>query len=218
LVRKPMTNTYLEHPAEDALERYLMHRSDEQEIELVETHTLACDSCVARLESLEIQIAAMKLALQELHNQAVAKAFAEPKKASWRQWLTAPRLAMAGAALALVLGIGITAPRFINQSGGEEQVSLSAYRGLESPSVPKNHKLDVSLSARGLDNNHVSVQLVDGTGAELWHGTAPIQNEKVEVKVPALTASGAYLFRLYAPPSQGELQGDLLREFAFKVN
>jgi hypothetical protein len=213
-----MTNTYLEHPAEDALERYLMHRSDEQEVELVETHTLACDSCVQRLEALEIQLAAMKLALQEFHTEQVAHAYAKQQKASWRQWLTAPRLSMAGAALALVLGIGITAPRLLTHGGAEQEVSLYDYRGQESPSVPKNHTLDIKLNARGLTDKEVGVQLVNETGTEIWHGISPVQDGKVEAKVPALTASGAYFFRLYAAAPNGAAQGDLLREFAFKVN
>lgn len=210
-----MTNTYLDHPAEDALERYLMHRSDEQEIELVETHTLACDSCVARLEALEIQIAAMKVALQELHQQQVAKAYAR-SQSPWRQWLTAPRLSLAGAALALVLGIGITTPRLLNHNGAEDQVSLADYRGLESPSVRRDHALDVKLNARGLATQQLAVKLVDSTGNEIWRGNSTIHDGSAEVKVPALQASGAYFFRLYGP-STASSEGDLLREFAFKV-
>ena len=57
---------YLEHPTEEALERFLLHQSQEAEIEIVETHILACESCVERLEVLETHIAATKIALAEL--------------------------------------------------------------------------------------------------------------------------------------------------------
>lgn len=178
---------------------------------MVETHSLACDVCVQRLEALELQIAASKLALQEMHNSEVAKAFAQPEKSSWRRWVTVPRLSLAGAALALALMVGIAVPNLhIGQS--EEQVSLSDYRGQETPGVHKNHPLDVNLNAVDLNQKSLDVELVSDTGKSIWTGTAPVQNGKLEVKVPAVTAEGAYFFRLYAPGSRDEL-----REFAFDV-
>jgi hypothetical protein len=205
-----MTNTYLEHPAEDVLERYLMHHSDEQEIELVETHTLACEPCIQRLEALEIQIAATKLALREMHNEQVAKAFSQPAKGSWRQWLKAPRLSLAGGVLAVALIAGITLPNMHRAS--DEQVSLYDYRGQESPMVTKGHPLDVNLNAVGLNQAQFDIQLVSETGSQVWSGSASSQDGKLEVKIPALTAPGAYYFRVYATGSHDEL-----REFAFNV-
>lgn len=206
-----MTNTYFEHPAEDTLERYLLHRSDEQEIELVETHTLACDVCVQRLEALELNIAATKMALQEIHSENVAKAHAaHTRPSSWRNWFTAPKLSLAGAALALALVVGVTIPA-LHQSP-VEQVSLSDYRGQESPNVSRDHTLDMHLNGRGISEAEVNVQLVSDNGNQLWHGSAPVRDGQVEVKVPALHSTGAYFVRLYSPGSD-----QALREFAFNV-
>ncbi len=69
-----MQEPYIDHPTEEALERFLLHHSEEQELEIVETHILACESCVSRLESLESDIAASKLALRQFQAKHAAKA------------------------------------------------------------------------------------------------------------------------------------------------
>ena len=58
-----MTNPYLEHPSEEALERFLLNRSEESEVEILETHVLACESCITRLETLESDLITLKTAL-----------------------------------------------------------------------------------------------------------------------------------------------------------
>ncbi len=209
-----MENTYLEHPAEDVLERFLLHQSDERELETVETHVLACESCVTRLENLELQIAAIKVALQNLHQEKVAKAVARQQTAGWRSWLTMPRLSMAGAVAVLALGIGVI-PQFINQNAPVAQVSLVAYRGLETPVVPKDHKLHVHLNANDLTDKAVRIELVDEQGKALWKGTAAVRQDEVEVNVPKISETGTHFFRLYAQNSGGP--DELLREFAFQV-
>ena len=55
-----------DHPAEEALERFLLHHSRQEELELLEIHILGCEACVNRLEKLEPEIAATKLALEHL--------------------------------------------------------------------------------------------------------------------------------------------------------
>jgi len=208
-----MPNTYLEHPAEEVLERFLLHHSDEEELDVVETHILACESCIVRLETLETQIAATKLALQDIHQQEVAKAVAKQQAPS-RSWFTLPRLSMAGAVAALAIGIGI-APQFMNHNAPVAQVSLVAYRGLETPTVPKDHELHVHLNANDLNENSVAVQLVDERGTQLWQGTAPVKQNEIDVNVPKISETGAHFFRVYAPSKDGE--SELLREFAFNV-
>ena len=61
-----MQNTPLEHPSEEMLERYVLHQSTELELDTIETHVLACESCVARLEDLEAYIGILRQAHQEL--------------------------------------------------------------------------------------------------------------------------------------------------------
>src|SRR5205823_12460915 len=126
---------HLEHPTEEALERFLLHQSEEPEIALVETHILACESCVDRLEALEMQIAATRIALAELQRDSHAKQ-ATSEKRSWRGWFGIGGLSFAGAAACAVLAIALFTPA---------QVQLSAYRGTETSSVPEWRPLHMHL-------------------------------------------------------------------------
>ena len=62
--RTQMNDCYRDHPDEEALERFILHKCSEEELEIVETHVLACESCVAQLETLELDITATKMALE----------------------------------------------------------------------------------------------------------------------------------------------------------
>jgi anti-sigma factor RsiW len=210
-----MQNSYLEHPAEEALERFLLHQSPEDELEVVETHILGCDTCVARLESLETQITVMKTALRELQQQtAAAAAGVQPR--SWKSWFTVPHLSWAGAAAAaLVAGLVIT-PQIAHRATPAVDVSLSAYRGVESAAVPEGRSLNVHLNAADLPAGPVVVQLVDYTGNEVWKTSSSVRDDQVNVKAPKISHAGPYFFRLYAPGRQGQ-QGELLREFSFQA-
>ena len=208
-----MRNTFIEHPAEEILERFLLQNSEEEELDTVESHILACESCVTRLETLEFHLAATKLALQDMHQQEVAKAFARQSAPS-RGWFTLSRLSVAGAVATLAIGIGI-APQFMTHDSPVSEVSLVASRGFETPSVPIQHQLSVHLNASYLNENKVAVQLVDGRGSQLWKTTAAVTQDAIEVHVPRINETGAHFFRVYAPSTNGE--GELLREFAFNV-
>ena len=199
-----LQNPNLDHPSEDALERFLMHRSETQEVELVETHILGCDSCVSRLESIEIQIAATKLALSDLHQEKVAEQYAKERNLR-RSFFSAQKLSWASgiAALALVaLSTSLLTPA---------QVNLAAYRGSEATIVPEWRPLHIHLNAENLPGETVGVQVVNAEGDEVWQGASSINNQGVNVKIPRLTRSGSYLLRLYSPSK------DLLREFAFQA-
>ncbi len=197
---------YLEHPDEEALERFLLHRSEEPEVEIVETHMLACDACVERLEILETQIAATKIALQEFQLEAQRKASA-PEKRSWRVWFGTAGLSFAGAVACVALAVGVFSPA---------EVHLSAYRGVETSLVPEWRPLRMHLHTADLANGPVTVQLVDVRGSEVWKGVSAVRNDKVDVHVPRITNTGNYFLRIYEP-RQGGAEGDLLREFAFRV-
>jgi hypothetical protein len=205
-----MPNTYLDHPAEEVLERFLLHRSDEQETDVVETHILACESCVTRLEALEIEIAATKLALQELHKERVEKAAAKQQVTS-RTWFTLPRLSMAGGVAALAIGIGLL-PQFMHTGASPAEINLVAYRSLESPVVPKDRPLEVHLNANGLSENRVKVELVTNDGKEIWQHVASVDQSRIDLEVPKITETGTYLFRVSDPANQSEL-----REFSFEI-
>ncbi len=216
---------YLEHPNEEVLERFVLNQSGDEELDVVETHILACDSCVARLETLEVEIAATKLALQQIHLQLAEQNHAAHQQTAARsKWFSLPRLSAIGAAAAIAIGI-MLAPHF-GKHGNDitmAQVTLMAYRGIETPVVPKDKPLHMFLNAEGLDQNSVAVRLVDGQGAQLWKGTAEVHQNRAAVDLPKIAESGTHIVQLYAPQTDNEANGQpngeprLLREFSFDV-
>ncbi len=208
-----MELSYLDHPAEESLERFVLEQSDDTELTVIETHVLACDSCVARLESLEIQVAAIKLAFEEIHKEKVAKAVAKQQTAG-RRWFGVPQLALMGVSAALLLGLSIV-PRMIVDHQPAVQVSLMAYRGIETPVAPRNRALEIHLNANDLNEKLVEVSLVDAQGKEVWKTNAPVQQNEVSVQVPKISQAGTHFFRLYTPQAGG--QGELLREFGVQI-
>ncbi|MFL6352464.1 MAG: hypothetical protein ACJ74Z_11520 [Bryobacteraceae bacterium] len=215
-----MQNTKRHHPTEDELERFILNRSTDEELEDLEVHILACESCVTRLEDLELQIRATKVALQDMRREELAKA-ALPEERSWKawlavpNWLAAPKFSLAGAVVAVALGV-IIIPAFLPQPAPVAQVSLSAYRGEESSIVPAGHRLELHLNTTDLAEGPVLASVVDLRGAELWKGTATIHHERADVRLPPINGKGAHFLRLYAP-TEATSDSGLLREFAFQV-
>ncbi len=201
-----MQNSYLEHPPEETLERFLLNQSQEEELEVVETHILACESCVSKLEALEIQIGAMKLALAELQGKQRAKEIAKARN-PWKNWFTVPKLSWASATAVLALALFVFVPR---------NVDLTSYRGSGNVIVPAGHPLRLHLNANDLPEGPVTVEIVDATGTQIWKGAAAIRHDRVDVAVPSIREHGSHFLRLYAP-ARGNSEGGLLREFAFKT-
>jgi hypothetical protein len=195
--------SYFEHPAEEALERFLLRRSPEDELELVETHVLACESCIKRLETMELQIEALKIALKKEQETVKAR-----DRKSWFSSFLFPTLSWAGAAAGIALCVSLSRPA---------DVSLSAYRGIESTAAPQFRPLHFHLNATDV-NGPVTVEVVNATnGAQVWKGNSTVANERANVDVPRIAHRGSYLLRLYTPGSSGNTGGELLREFAFTV-
>lgn len=205
--------SYIDHPAEEALERFLLNHCEEPELEAVETHILACESCVSRLEVLESDIAASKVALRQFQARQAAKS---AKARSWREWLTIPKLVGAGAVAALALGV-ILVPRLTQHPTAAPEISLSAYRGLEAVVWPENQPVHVRLNATDLAEGPVIVQMVDSSGSQIWSSAASVKQHEVSITVPRITEPGTHYLRLYAAARGATSQGDLLREFAFQV-
>src|SRR5581483_2969720 len=112
-----MTNPYLIHPNEEALERFLRQRSDEGELETIETNIMACESCVTRLELMETQIADLKTALVAHQQEQIERAL-HPQPSFWKKWLTVPHLSWAGAACAAVAAVFLVTPGMLHQNAG----------------------------------------------------------------------------------------------------
>lgn len=203
---------YVEHPTEETLERFLLHQMQGEELETMETHILACDSCVTRLEELELQIAATKIALAELHNQTVADNYAKEKRSRW-SWFTSHGWSLAGATAALALAVSIV-PQLAHLAPYEAEVA--AYRGSETIAVPAGRSLLLHLNAKDLPSENVRVEMVNSDGNRIWDGSNVINQEKVDAKLPEIKDKGNYLLRLYAS-SQNGAAGELLREFSLSV-
>ena len=202
-----MRYTSFDHPAVDLLERFAMNRCSEEELELVEAHFLACDSCVGALESLEIEIAATRLALEQLaaEKEAKLRAQAQSSNGGWRTWFTFQQLSWAGAGLAACAFCVFT---FI-----PAHLELQARRGTESAViVPEWRPTMLTLRDQGLQDGPVHAELVDENGNVTWKGTALSQNGSVDVHLPRITSAGRYYARVYTPGEH-----ELLSEFPFDV-
>jgi hypothetical protein len=205
--RTSMSDLHREHPSEEALERFLLHQSTEEELELVETHILACEDCVSQLEELQLQINATKIALQNLEATSYPIGAGKPSW-NWKSWLSAPRLSLAGGLAAVAGGaFFLSIPR---------EVTLTAYRGLETPIVSEWRPLQVHLNAADLKEGPVVVELVDHTGNPLWKGSSVVRHDTVDVTLPPIKQSGSHFLRIYAA-ANGASEGELLREYAFQV-
>jgi anti-sigma factor RsiW len=208
---------YSEHPSEETLERFLLHQMKEDELEGVETHIMACHNCVTRLEELEIDIAATKMALADLHRQAVAKNYAAELARREKQsrrfgfgWLNAKSLSFAGAAAALALTLTI-APRY-----STVEKDISAFRGAETNTIPANRTVLLHLNARDLPQHSVSVEVVNSEGEEIWNSPSKVAGQTVNAKLPPIETKGNYFLRIYSA-NNNENRGELLREFSFNV-
>ena len=208
-----MTQSYLEHPSEEALERFLLHHANEEELDYVESHLLACDRCVLRLEDLELQIAAAKLALSELARQP--KRVTAREKYGWRNWFTVRTLSWAGAAPAFVVSLAV-APQFLSHQDAAYDVTLSANRGSDTVSIPSRAPLHLHLAAVDATDRPLSATIVDAAGTPVWEGKATAHADTADVNDPKQKEAGSYLLRLYAQ-ADSDKKAELLREFAFEA-
>jgi hypothetical protein len=200
-----MRYTSFDHPAVDLLERFALDRCSEDELELVEEHILACESCVCAVEALEVELAAAKLALEQIMQAQNAVVEPERKAAWWRSWFSVPNLSWAGAGLAACALCLFT---FV-----PAHVALQAQRGIESTLiVPEWRHAVLTLRDEGLQDGPVRAELVNENGTVLWHGTARSISGAVHVDLPRLMSAGRYYARLYTPAEH-----ELLSEFPFQV-
>jgi hypothetical protein len=194
------------HPSEDLLEKFARNRCSDQEIELVETHVLACSVCVTKLEDLDNFLAAFRPGYQEfLRSRTRTKP------------LFNLRWAYALAAVA-VLGIGVSVMPRQSHPGSlpyapAAQLQLSSQRGNEAATAPASRPLQVHLVAPDLPQAALAGEVVTSVGSSVWKGSVKVAHDEASVSLPALHA-GAYFLRLYG---NSQDQSDLLREFAFQV-
>ncbi len=192
----PMSGQQIEHPDEEMLERFVLNRCTDGELELIETHVIGCEACVCKLEKLEEELVNLKagceLYLEHLTTRQKAK------QPSWFRFIAVPAFSLAGA-LAAGLFVTTIVPR---------DVTLSAYRDSQITTVPQWQRLRIHLNASDLPPGPVTVQIVDDRGIEHWKGIGTVTAGQVQIEVPPVRQSGEHFVRIENP------QGDLLREFA----
>jgi anti-sigma factor RsiW len=201
-----MRQSYFDHLSVDTLERFVLHRSPEEEVELVETHMLACEACMCALENLELEIAATKAALEQIaaaEPQRIVKAEREP--GFWRKWFSVPTLSWAGAGLAACALCFFT---FVPAN-----VELTAERGSATVIIPEWRSTHVNLVDEGLPSGPVKAEVVNQMGSVIWSGAASSDRGDVKLELPRIRQAGHYYARLYTP----DAQHDLLSEFPFEV-
>ncbi|MBV8071720.1 MAG: hypothetical protein JO270_17550 [Acidobacteriaceae bacterium] len=194
-----MSGNLTDHPSEDALERFILNRCEQDELEIVETHVIGCESCVARLEILEEELLNIKTGGELFLKHSLSKT--QKLDRSWIRFFSIPAFALATAAAALIC-VSTMVPR---------DVTLSAFRGSEIAPVPEWHRLRIHLNARDLAPGPVKVELVDDQGVQRWHGESSVAADQVQVDMPAIRRSGEHFIRLE------DQQGELLREFAIQA-
>jgi hypothetical protein len=213
-----MQKNFGDHPSDEMFERYLLRQSDEAEFEAVENHILMCPDCVTRLEEAESFISTFKAACGEIPITHRERSTTGSLAKQIAIWLTPLRLSWT-AGLAVILAALIVAPAqfALRRPVSPAQVTLSAWRGGESISVPAKRPLNLHLNSIDLPDGTVAVQLVDALGREVSHGSTSIDQETASVSLPALQTPGAYFLRLYSVADTKSGERDLLREFAFQA-
>ena len=200
-----------EHPTEDMLERYVLHQSDESELEMGETHSLACHEGVDRLEILDLFVNGLRDAYDR---SDVSRP--DSQGLSWLErifnWFTPAHLGWVGAAAVLALAIAVT-PRLVMQPEAPVPASLTVWRGAEHSVLPARHPLALSLNCADLPDGAVTAELVDAIGRKIWQGDTVIRLESAGVTLPSLESGQMYFLRVSSRSASGS--GELLREFAF---
>ena len=191
-----MSGDLIDHPDEETLERFILNRCKEGELEMVEMHVIGCESCVESLETLEEDLLNLKSG-GELYLKHLTRKGGGADGFRFR-FFAVPAVSIAGA-LAAGLCITTLLPR---------DVTLWAYRDSRITTVPQWQRLRMNLNARDLPAGPVTVQIVDDQGVECWKGAGNVSGDQVQIEVPAIKESGEHFVRLE------DAHGELLREFA----
>jgi hypothetical protein len=202
-----MQRSYFDHPATDALERYVLRRCSENELDIVETHIFACESCVCALETLELEIASTKLALQSFAARTPQETLQSKsqKTAFWKNWFSVPTLSWTGA--------GLAACAFCLIAFVPAHVDLNANRDNATVVVPEFRPAHLILRDGGLTAGAMRAEVVTQAGSPVWSGSSRSTQGQVELDLPRINHPGIYYARLY---SSGP-EHDLLSEFRFEV-
>lgn len=199
------------HPPEEVLERYVMHRMSDEEVERVEDHLLICQKCRDAVDDSERWVALMKSALMAEPEQPAGTrrrwwqslAGSGAKADHWYHLVGAPALA---GALALFLAVWVALPLLRQQGGATKarEISLSAIRGNDlRQEVGAGQSLQLRFTDLEGSTSGCRVVIVTAEGQEFWTGAIAAQGG---VQVPGLRP-GAYWVRVFTD------RGDQIKEY-----
>jgi hypothetical protein len=83
--------------------------------------------------------------------------------------------------------------------------------------VGEYRPLNLHLNAADLPPGPVRVEVVNGKGDKFWEGPATVQKDRIDVRVPRITASGNYFVRVFPPEMKAGAEDELLREFSINA-
>ena len=191
------------HMEVEEIERYSMGTLSEDEQDRVEQHLLLCESCQNLVKQEDTFVHAMREAGSEL-----ARARRVEQVPFWRRPVMAFPLA---AALVFLLFLGI---RLADRGASAPvAVGLQVTRGdanLATAPAGKPLVLQPDISTL-LPQPSYRVDVVDQGGSAQWKGDAKLQDSKLSVTIPRMSA-GVYFVRLYSA------DGQLLREYGLEVS
>ena len=223
------------HPAEDLLEEYAFGRLAEPRLSNLEEHLLLCEACQQRLVTAEQYIAVMKqgtaeLAARPLAVDRILRSFVP----AWltQVWsahysftqFTHSRLRTGGLAAAFVLFAlfaGGVWRRQLAPAGPPAAIVLTSFRGGESNGIadaPANRILNLRIDATRLTelSGPPSLQIVNASGVEVWHGALEVRagtetGRVFAARVPSGLKPGQYWVRLYSQ------EQTIAREYGLRV-
>jgi hypothetical protein len=198
------------HLSEEELEQYVNGQLHSSEILPLEDHLMICTVCQERLDGVEDFAVGMKEALGELPKPVLKRETgASWFDLGWFDWLRRPAFSMAVGFAALILVVGI-----FSNSGTKiaptASLVLTAVRG-EMPQTVPARQFDLTLKDSPNEGGPFRVEVVTGTGAQVWSGLAVAGPSGVQVTEPRRLDAGDYFVRLYGA------DGKLLREYGFRV-
>jgi hypothetical protein len=227
-----MQAIFVEHPPEEALERYLLDHAPEKELIEVETHLFVCEQCMDRVEHIREFQVTLRDGFALYRDEAARKAEARTPSVfarllncanplTWRVSGRLPPWAIVAATAAPLLGallLGVFLRSDLRQpSGAPFDVSLTALRGDESGTeVPTGRKIEFHLNVEGLGPTPFSVMVVDSDGRPVGPVQPSVGTEHPVVELPPFRG-GTYFLRLYVTKDGHADQNKLLREFSFQA-
>ena len=193
------------HPDETVLELYCMEKLDGPKLEAFEEHVLLCEGCQDRVTATDSYLLAMKAAL----SRPAEKTLAERWDIQRFFQMPAPVWATAAVAVAGVGGFLVT--RNLTTPTVPVAIALTATRGGSTPVAIPSGPLDLDLDARDLaPSGAYRVQLVDGSGIEVWSSSSNASNGHVHALIKQRLTPGQYYVRI-ADPTGAQ------REFALRL-